>query len=257
MHRQSQNVTNVATQNTTIPPLHQVGPYTFREEERKLNITWHDNGTVSYRRMKHWYFEPSMSVGPLTNTITTINVPVVGSAEFARGDFINEWGMSEMLATMQATVFVKKTIGELLFDGYDDIVMEIGNSFTESEYDDGGFGFEEEGEEEPEPDKAPMDRFGWFYKVCGRFPQMVSIHQQQFFFKTKSRYCYGQQSHAMHPIPRATPVCHAHFCPRRARDGRSQRLDSWYQDFPGLGAGLNLVRLKTLCLGKVLRRIPL
>ena len=160
------------TQDRSIAPLLQVGPYTFREVERKVDITWHTNGTVSYRRMKHWYFEPSMSVGPLTDTVTTINVPVVGSAEFARGDFINEWGMSEMLATMQATVFVKKTIGELLFDGYDDIVMEIGNSFTEEEYDDGGFGFEEEEEEEPEADKAPMDRFGWFYKVCeGVFPR--------------------------------------------------------------------------------------
>ena len=42
-----------------------------------------------------------MSVGPLTDMVTTINVPVVGSAEFARGDFFMEWGISDMLSTIE------------------------------------------------------------------------------------------------------------------------------------------------------------
>ena len=42
-----------------------------------------------------------MSVGPLTDMVTTINVPVVGSAEFARGDFLMEWGISDMLSTIE------------------------------------------------------------------------------------------------------------------------------------------------------------
>ena len=48
---------------------------------------------------------------------------------------------------------MKRTIGELLFDGYEDTVMEIGSSFDDYE-------------EEDEEDKVPMDKFGWFYKVC-------------------------------------------------------------------------------------------
>merc|ERR1712127_1158478 len=101
-----------------MPILLEQGPYVFREVEKKVNINFHENGTVSYRRMKLWFFERSMSVGPLTDTITTINVPVVGSAEFVRGNFFMEWGISDMLATIKASIFVKKTIGELLFDGY-------------------------------------------------------------------------------------------------------------------------------------------
>ena len=136
-----------------MPILEERGPYTFREVERKVNISWHpENGTVSYKRMKHWYFEPSMSIGPLNDTITTINVPVVGSAEFVRGDFFMEWGMSDMLSTIQATIFVKRTIAELLFDGYDDVVMDIGSSFNkkEDEYgDDDMYGF---GEDEDDDD---------------------------------------------------------------------------------------------------------
>ena len=119
----------------------------------QVNINWHDNGTVSYRRMKHWFFEPSMSVGSLSDTVTTINVPLVGSAEFVRGNYFMEWGISDMLSTMQASIFVKRTIGELLFDGYADDVIEIGNSFTNSDSEDG------------DASGVPMDKFGWFYKV--------------------------------------------------------------------------------------------
>ena len=67
-----------------------------------------------------------MSVGDLSDVVTTINVPVVGSAEFARGSFFMEWGVSDMLANLEATIFVKKTVGELLFEGYEDDVMSIG-----------------------------------------------------------------------------------------------------------------------------------
>ena len=126
-----------------------------------MNIHFHEDGTVSYRRMKHWYFERSMSVGPLTDTVTTINVPVVGSAEFVRGNFFMEWGISDMLATIQASIFVKKTVGELLFDGYADTVMDIQSSFGEDYGEEdlsGGAG-------EENKDKIPMDKFGWFYKV--------------------------------------------------------------------------------------------
>ena len=72
-----------------------------REVEKKVNLIWHDDGTVSYKRVKFWYFERDMSVGPLTDMVTTINVPVVGSAEFVRGDFFLEWGISDMLSTIQ------------------------------------------------------------------------------------------------------------------------------------------------------------
>ena len=75
--------------------------FVFREVEKKVNLTWESDGTVSYRRVKYRYFERNMSVGPLTDTVTTINVPVVGSAEFVRGEFFMEWGLSDMLSAIQ------------------------------------------------------------------------------------------------------------------------------------------------------------
>ena len=107
-----------------------------------------------------------MSVGPLTDTITTINVPVVGSAEFVRGNFFMEWGISDMLATIKASIFVKKTIGELLFDGYADTVMDIQSSFGSDYQEDGDdFGMDDGDSEVVTGDTMPMDKFGWFYKV--------------------------------------------------------------------------------------------
>ena len=94
-----------------------------------------------------------------------------------------------MLSTVQATIFVKRTIGQLLFEGYADTVMEIGAAFTAEEEEPAEGGYEEEyGDDDFEDDffgekeeseevkeevaevkstemKVPMDKFGWFYKV--------------------------------------------------------------------------------------------
>ena len=120
---------------------------TLREVQRRVNLRWHPNGTVSYQRKKFWYFDLSLSVGPLTDLITTINLPVVSSAEFARGNFFMEWGVSDMLRSLEANIFVKRSVRELLFDGYEDSVMDIGSAF--------GQGHEQ----------VVLDKFGWFYKV--------------------------------------------------------------------------------------------
>ena len=120
---------------------------TLREIQRRVNLRWHPNGTVSYQRKKFWYFDLSLSVGPLTDLITTINLPVVSSAEFARGNFFMEWGVSDMLRSLEANIFVKRSVRELLFDGYEDSVMDIGSAF--------GQGHEQ----------VVLDKFGWFYKV--------------------------------------------------------------------------------------------
>jgi len=131
------------------PILEERGPYTFREVEKKVNLVWHEDGTVSYHRKKYWYFEPSMSVGSLEDSIITLNLPMVGAVDYARGSFMMEFGLSDMFSTVEATLFINKTIGELLFDGYEDPVLEIGASFDEEEK------------------TLPMEKFGWFYKRNG------------------------------------------------------------------------------------------
>ena len=58
-----------------------------------------------------------------------------------------EWGVSDMLSTLEAEIFVRKTVGELMFEGYEDKIMDIGSALGEIEGD------------------VVLDKFGWFYKV--------------------------------------------------------------------------------------------
>ena len=96
-----------------------------------------------------------MSVGDLSDVVTTINVPVVALAEFFRGNFFMEWAVSDMLANLEASIFVRKTVGELLFEviilypatqikqypvflfeGYEDDVMSIGADMSDNNNND-------------------------------------------------------------------------------------------------------------------------
>ena len=47
------------------------------------------------------FFEPDLSVGPLTEVVTTLNMPLLGAANFAKGDSFMEFGMSDFFATVQ------------------------------------------------------------------------------------------------------------------------------------------------------------
>ena len=95
-------------------------------------------------------------------------------------------------ALLQARIFVNRTIGELLFDGYEDAVMKMADSFDNYEakeyeaYDE--FEFEDYEEESGDSDdeivksekkekaQVPMDKFGWFYKV-------LSVSQTEMILK--------------------------------------------------------------------------
>jgi len=56
---------------------------------------------------------------------------------------------------------VNRTIAELLFDGYKDTVMEIGNSLAGDDFDE----YEEDFDSNDRDQDFSMDRFGWFYQV--------------------------------------------------------------------------------------------
>ena len=84
------------------PIVEQKGPYTFREEVEKVNLVWHDDNTISYNRRKFWYFEPDLSVGPLEDTVVSLNFPMVTAVNYAkRMGGLMEFGLSDMLATVE------------------------------------------------------------------------------------------------------------------------------------------------------------
>jgi len=134
---------------TAKPLLKEMGPYVFREQKQKANVTQHAyNSSVTYRERKWWYFEPDMSNGSLDDYVTSLNVPAVIGQEVSRGDYWQSFLLDQTFSMVGVELFVNKTVGELLFDGYEDTLLAIAEwAGTES--------------------KIPMDKFAWFYKRNG------------------------------------------------------------------------------------------
>merc|ERR1711936_1043651 len=67
------------------PLLKQVGPYVFREEHEKTNITFNKSDhTVQYMQKKFWYFDEEKSSGSLDDEIFTLNMVAVAASDATR-----------------------------------------------------------------------------------------------------------------------------------------------------------------------------
>ena len=67
-----------------------------------MGLVWNtEDHTVSYRRQKTWWFVPELSAGPLTDVVTTVNLPMLAASDAARGNFFMEFGLSDMFAAME------------------------------------------------------------------------------------------------------------------------------------------------------------
>ena len=140
--------------------LKQVGPYTFREEHEKTDITFSDDGnTVDFRQKKTWYFEPEKSNGTLDDEIWTLNMIAISAAEATR--WPGHWGendypfmqvmMNVSIDKANETMFMKTSIRNLTFDGIGSPLLEMGDI-------GGDMG-------DAINASIPYDKFGWFYSV--------------------------------------------------------------------------------------------
>ena len=60
----------------------------FREVYEKVNLTWNANHTVTYNRIRRWYFDPENSKGNLSDRITTLNTVAVVSGDLRADDIL-------------------------------------------------------------------------------------------------------------------------------------------------------------------------
>lgn len=166
--------------NTIKPRFQQIGPYSFIETKEKTNIRWNDeNGTITYNQLRKWYFNPDGSTGTLDDAVVTLNpLSVVRilqivekyslfrkitcvlfqSATYASRDwnsFVRS-GLSVTLKAMSARVHITRSVGQLLFDGYEDPLLKVamGLPFIS-------------------PTLPKMDKFGWFYQVRNIFESLL------------------------------------------------------------------------------------
>ncbi|XP_015916683.1 scavenger receptor class B member 1 isoform X2 [Parasteatoda tepidariorum] len=106
------------------PNLVEVGPYAFKSRWVKENITWHENGTVSFKEIRIFEFLRNESVGNQDDKITTVNAPLLLAANFLKDyDLPIRLAASLAFSIAGERLIVKKSIKQLAFDGYKDIII--------------------------------------------------------------------------------------------------------------------------------------
>ncbi|XP_060529969.1 uncharacterized protein LOC132704160 [Cylas formicarius] len=111
------------------PRFEEVGPYRFKEVKEKVNISWHDNNTVSYKVRKFYYFDQANSPRNLSDMITIINpVPLTVAYQARKYNFFTKKLLSLSLSSM-STLSVTKTANEILFEGFEDPILNVLSRF--------------------------------------------------------------------------------------------------------------------------------
>uniref|UniRef100_A0A452HTD8 Scavenger receptor class B member 1 n=1 Tax=Gopherus agassizii TaxID=38772 RepID=A0A452HTD8_9SAUR len=112
------------------PVVNQRGPYVYREHRYKTNITFHDNGTVSFLEYRQFYFQPDLSDGREEDYIVVPNILVMGAAIMMENlPQLLKMMISGALAGLGQDAFMNRTVGEIMW-GYDDPLIDVLNSFV-------------------------------------------------------------------------------------------------------------------------------
>ncbi|KAK2859082.1 hypothetical protein Q5P01_003702 [Channa striata] len=103
------------------PVVVEKGPYTYKIRYLpKENITFNPNHTVSFLLPMGAIFQPSMSVGPEDDNVTSLNLAVAGAYSLV------PQGLHPLLETMinknKASLFQRRTVKEMLY-GYTDPLL--------------------------------------------------------------------------------------------------------------------------------------
>ncbi|XP_032665362.1 protein croquemort-like isoform X2 [Odontomachus brunneus] len=126
------------------PNFVEMGPYVFREIDYKVNKVWNDNGTVTFQRRKEWYFDESLSNGSLSDKITNLN-PIAATVAFSvrnKTKFMREI-TDKIIIALGEPLVITKSVGELLFDGYNDTLLRVAKKLNAT--------------------TLPYTKFAWFY----------------------------------------------------------------------------------------------
>ncbi|XP_066465655.1 scavenger receptor class B member 1 [Tiliqua scincoides] len=110
------------------PELAQRGPFVYRENRSKRNITFNENGTVSFLEQKWFHFCPDLSNGSEQDYVVVPNLLVLGAAMMlADQSFAMKMMVSAALATFQQTAFINRTVSDILW-GYKDPFLDFVNA---------------------------------------------------------------------------------------------------------------------------------
>ncbi|KAG5889692.1 hypothetical protein JTB14_010030 [Gonioctena quinquepunctata] len=138
------------------PKLQEIGPFTYREDMEKVNIKFHENGTVSFQHKKILQFVPELSVNKHQKIIVP-NIPLLtlSSQSNNMGYFVQK-AISVMLSMGKFKPFVTLTADELVF-GYDDQLVSLAHQFYPKR-------------------KRPAEKMGLLINRNGTLPEIHNIN---------------------------------------------------------------------------------
>lgn len=127
------------------PILKQVGPFTYKVALKKYSIRNNHNGTLSFRERKTWTFEKSMSIADEDLIIFTLNTPLALTLTLIQSASPGVRVLITLaLDAVTEGFFIKRTVKQLLFNGYNDLLTTFGPILN--------------------PEIPNNNRFGYFYQ---------------------------------------------------------------------------------------------
>lgn len=169
------------------PILEEVGPFVYREDMEKVNIAFHDNGTVSFQHHKILRFVPELSLDK--NLMVTVpNIPLLTLSTMSNSLLrVLQTMLSMFLRTMKnMTPFVHVSVEELLF-GYDDTLVTLANRFFPQH-------------------KRPANRMGLLLSRNGTLKDVQTIYTGH---TSLDEFGYMTRLNGMDHIPYWSPPCNS------------------------------------------------
>ncbi|EDV30895.1 uncharacterized protein Dana_GF14812, isoform A [Drosophila ananassae] len=103
------------------PSFEQLGPYVYREERKKMDLEWHDNGTVTFNPRRTWFWEEELSGGKQSDLITAPHLPsLAASNQMRNSNSFLKLMFNQALNANGGNLFVTHTAVEWLFDSFYD-----------------------------------------------------------------------------------------------------------------------------------------
>jgi len=115
------------------PDLVQLGPYRFFEESKKMHVTWNSNHTVTFQIVRHYHYDRDNSNGSLHDNFTTLDSAALTASHKTRyWSYFSALSASTAIRFFGKSVWITKSVGEFLIDGYTDPLLTMSNLLSSS-----------------------------------------------------------------------------------------------------------------------------
>lgn len=140
------NVTNAVEieQFGQKPLLEEIGPFTYRSRWQKQEIEQNlEANTLKFKHFKQWHFEPDLSITDHSLQLVTLNAPLAVTLTLIQ----SASNAVRLLVTLSLDglsegFFTKRSVKQLLFEGYPDLLTTFGPLLNAEMLSQGGhFGY--------------------------------------------------------------------------------------------------------------------